>query len=320
MYLRVLYKYTEWNVRLNGEKIKIGDINFLWYLNACVSVDNSLVRMVIGLASWVLGRLFGTGERESKLYVTGIVCWQQIVLGWLDREWEGKVREWGNCETVVEKIRWWMWREENITIYSLYLRVWNVVSRKISCGCLTDLNPRSNSTILIKFPEQTSQLQNASFCNCAHFLEDFRSPQLWSVSVGYPSLGYIEKARHSVRPVALWFCTVQIQVKLSVQLLQYHGLTASRWLEKWCSLYWVREYSSLATAEISNVSPNILSSFYNYKQLSELQTKILLLIFISLYRLTCTTNLIPLKSIAIFSTLLLTSPSYHQISPSAPYS
>ena len=54
-------------------------------------------------------------------------------------------------------------------------------------------SPRSNSTILIKFPEQTAQLQNACCCNCAYFLEDFRSPQLWSVSVGYPSLGYIEK-------------------------------------------------------------------------------------------------------------------------------
>jgi hypothetical protein len=39
-------------------------------------------------------------------------------------------------------------------------------------------------------------------------------------------------------------------------------------------------------------------------------------IFISPKRLTCTTNLIPLKPITIFSILLLTSPSYYQISPS----
>ena len=97
--------------------------------------------------------------------------------------------------------------------------------------------PRSNFTILSKFPEQTAQLQDACCCNCAYFLEDFRSPQLWSVSVGYPSVGYREKARRSTGPVALSSCTVQIQVKLSVQQLQYHGLTASRWLDKWCSLY-----------------------------------------------------------------------------------
>ena len=33
--------------------------------------------------------------------------------------------------------------------------------------------------------------------------------------------------QRSIGPVALSSCTVQIQVKLSVQLLQYHGLTAS---------------------------------------------------------------------------------------------
>ena len=98
-------------------------------------------------------------------------------------------------------------------------------------------SPKSNSTILIKFPEQTGQLQSACCCNCVCFLEDFQTPQLWSVSVGYPSLGYKETAQRSVGPVALSSCTVQIQVKLSVQLLQYHGLTASLWLEKFCPLY-----------------------------------------------------------------------------------
>ena len=46
-----------------------------------------------GLTNWVLERIFGTGEREAERYVTGIVCWQQIVLGWLDKGWEGKGRE-----------------------------------------------------------------------------------------------------------------------------------------------------------------------------------------------------------------------------------
>ena len=44
--------------------------------------------MVIGWAS--AGENIGTGEREAERYVTGIVCWQQIVLGGLDKG-EGNV-------------------------------------------------------------------------------------------------------------------------------------------------------------------------------------------------------------------------------------
>ena len=65
----------------------------------CESDDSSMVRMMIGLASWVLGRIFGTGEREAERIVTAFVCWQQIVLGGLDKGWEGKgVGElWDSC-------------------------------------------------------------------------------------------------------------------------------------------------------------------------------------------------------------------------------
>ena len=72
--------------------------------------------MVIGLANWVLGRIFGTGEREAEGYVTGIVCWEQIVLGGLDKEWEGKGV--GNCETFVKKYRWLILSEDNIKVSS----------------------------------------------------------------------------------------------------------------------------------------------------------------------------------------------------------
>ena len=73
------------SVKWNGEKMKIYDVEFVWYLYVSGTVDSSVVRMVIGLANWVLGRIFGTGEREAERYVTGIVCWQQIVLGdWIE--------------------------------------------------------------------------------------------------------------------------------------------------------------------------------------------------------------------------------------------
>ena len=98
--------------------LKLMKSKFVWYLNVSGTVDSSVVRIVIVLAYWVLGRMFGTGEREAERYVTGIVCWQQNVLGWLDEWWEGKGmgelcvdsrlfygdcmnggkgRDWGNC-------------------------------------------------------------------------------------------------------------------------------------------------------------------------------------------------------------------------------
>ena len=72
------------------ESLKLIKLKFVSYLNVSGTVDSSMVRMVIVLANWVLGRMFGTGEREAEHYVTGIVCWQQIVLGGLDRGWEEK--------------------------------------------------------------------------------------------------------------------------------------------------------------------------------------------------------------------------------------
>jgi len=41
--------------------------------------------MVIGLGNWVLFRIFGTEEIDAERYVMGIVCWEGIVLGWLDK-------------------------------------------------------------------------------------------------------------------------------------------------------------------------------------------------------------------------------------------
>ena len=74
-------------------------LKFVWYLNVSGTVDSSVVRMVIGLANWVLGRIFRTGDSEAERYVTGIVCWQQFVLGVLDkgREWKGVGELWNIC-------------------------------------------------------------------------------------------------------------------------------------------------------------------------------------------------------------------------------
>ena len=80
------------------------------------------------------------------------------------------------------------------------------------------------------------------------------------------------------------------------------------------------ESSWLASPKFSKVSSNIIPLIYHYILPSDIQTKISNLIFFSTNRLTCTTNLIPLKPITILSTLLLTSPSHPPISPSTPHS
>jgi hypothetical protein len=41
----------------------------------------------------VLRIIFETKEREAERYVTKIASWQQIVLGWLDKGWEGEGRD-----------------------------------------------------------------------------------------------------------------------------------------------------------------------------------------------------------------------------------
>ena len=73
------------------------ELKCVWYLNVSGTVDSSVVRMVIGLANWVLGSILGTGEREAERYVTGIVFWQQIVLGWLDIGGLGVGELWDIC-------------------------------------------------------------------------------------------------------------------------------------------------------------------------------------------------------------------------------
>jgi len=38
------------------------------------------------------GELFRTGEKEAESYVTGIACWELIVLGEFDKLWEVEER------------------------------------------------------------------------------------------------------------------------------------------------------------------------------------------------------------------------------------
>ena len=59
--------------------LKLVKLKFVLFLNMNGTMDISVVRMVICLANCVLGRIFGTGEREAERYVTVIVCRQAIV-------------------------------------------------------------------------------------------------------------------------------------------------------------------------------------------------------------------------------------------------
>jgi hypothetical protein len=140
------YYINIWTVMWNGmvDRLKLVKLKFVWYFNVSGTVDSSVVRLMIGLVNWVLGRIFGTGEREAERYVTGIVCWQQIVLGWLDKVWEGKgVGEFWDIYWKIE-----MMNLKGIQYKSLllYLWIWNAVSTEISCGCLKDMNPAQDRT------------------------------------------------------------------------------------------------------------------------------------------------------------------------------
>ena len=101
-------------------------------------------------------------------------------------------------------------------------KIWLFERRKSS--------PSTSTVIFINVPEYTPQAQNACYFKCLYSPEEFRSmwsPHPWFVSTVITPLGHTETARCLIVPVALSSCKVIIQVKLPVQLLQYHGLTAS---------------------------------------------------------------------------------------------
>ena len=89
---------------------------------------------------------------------------------------------------------------------------------------------RTNTIIIINVHEHAQKAQGACRFKCLYSRAEcwsLWSPHPWFVSNVNSPLGLTETAQCSIGPVALSSFTVQIQVKLSVQLLQYHGLTAS---------------------------------------------------------------------------------------------
>jgi hypothetical protein len=158
---------------------------------------------------------------------------------------------------------------------------------------------------------------------CVQFAEDFRSmwsPHRWSVWVGCLPLGHIRTAQCSTGSVALSRALFKFRWNF---LCSYCSVTDWQHRSDWCSADVCTESDESiwpATAEISQVYPNISPIFYQYILPSDFRTTIFNIIFIPPKRLTCTTNLTHLKPITIFSILLLTSPSYLPISPSAPHS
>ena len=88
-------------MKSKGERIKTDEIK-ICALFECQwnTFPSSVLRIMIAVANWVLGRVIETGEREAEHYVTSIASWQQIVLGWLDKGWGGRDgRKGGKDET-----------------------------------------------------------------------------------------------------------------------------------------------------------------------------------------------------------------------------
>ena len=92
-------------------------------------------------------------------------------------------------------------------------------------------NPNDIYVLLINLNEHALQAHFASglnvFSGGIPFYVDTKI--LKFVDVCSP-LVRTERTECLIGPVVLISCTVQKQVKLSVQLMQYHGLTASLWL------------------------------------------------------------------------------------------
>jgi hypothetical protein len=118
--------------------LKLVKLKFVWYLDLSETVDSSVVRMVFGLVNWVLGRIFGAGETEAESYVTMIVCWQQNILGWLDKVWKGTGSE--GSKGVVRHLLLNLKGRQYKRLLS-YITICNAVPTEISCGCLKDTNP-----------------------------------------------------------------------------------------------------------------------------------------------------------------------------------
>ena len=136
-----------------------------------------------------------------------------------------------------------------------------------------------------------------------------------SVCTRCSSLCHIDTAQCSIGPVAQTSCTVQVHVTLSVQILQYHGLTASLWLVQWCPLYWDGRIQ--LTYRYRKLSGRLYYYSFNLKPHNAIRISdnITFLIIISPKYLTSTTNPLLVNSITILFTVLLTSPPHHQIFP-----
>ena len=162
------------------KRLKLMKLKFVWYLNVSGTVDSSVVRMVTGLANWVLGRIFRAGEREAEPYVTGIVCWQQIVLGGLDKGWEGKgVGElWDSCwENIDDE------SEDNLIKNSVIFKYLISCTNKNNVWLSNKCVPRKHFIIILKFIAVTSGSHSehdpepACFIICT-LLEALRHPKL----------------------------------------------------------------------------------------------------------------------------------------------
>jgi len=141
-------------------------------------------------------------------------------------------RDWGNCVLTVDCVRgnehpnikrsyacdqwqaFWTWHRtdvfRNIYIFS------NIKASHASLYCMEQRN-KQHRPMCVRY-------------NCGLSAANFPSmcwPHRWTVWIGWLPLSLRETAQCSIGPVANSSCTFQIQLKISVQLLQYHGLTAS---------------------------------------------------------------------------------------------
>jgi hypothetical protein len=74
----VQHSYMKCHVNWNVEGIKFDDINVYVIFNMSIKFDISEVRMLFGLANWVLARVYRRGEIEAELCFMVIVFYSTL--------------------------------------------------------------------------------------------------------------------------------------------------------------------------------------------------------------------------------------------------
>jgi hypothetical protein len=186
-----------------------------------------------------------------------------------------------------------------------------MIPAKINFVSFKDINALQERTKLLIVPDHAQHSQVAWGFKCLYSPEDSFQGRHHTLVLYWPYVRQfvVQNYQCLIAPAALSNCKLQINVTLCRYCSIMDWQNRSGWYSG--ALYTESDESSWHTAtESSQVSCNIIPLIYNHKVLSEFQTKFVFFCTF-LKRLTCTTNPLLLKPIAILPIIQLTSPQNH---------